>query len=97
MTMHLPGAKRCFLCRVVRPVREFHRQAASRDGLQSYCRECAREYRRANRGRTGWRVVRLRSAPVPAPLPDALTKGKEGLPRLLEEELPEVPPRALAW
>ena len=32
--------KRCSSCKVVKPLSEFHKNRTSRDGVQSYCREC---------------------------------------------------------
>ena len=35
-----PTRKRCCVCDVVKPLTEFHRKSAARDGLQSQCRAC---------------------------------------------------------
>ena len=40
--------KRCSTCRLVQPVGEFNKRAASPDGLQSRCRSCSREWYLAN-------------------------------------------------
>ncbi len=44
--------KACSVCDVTRPLAEFHRQSASRDGRQSRCKPCAkaadRDYKAAN-------------------------------------------------
>lgn len=34
------GSKKCFGCGAVKPHSEFHRNRASRDGMQTRCREC---------------------------------------------------------
>lgn len=39
--------KRCARCGRLLPLRMFHRSAASRDGLQGYCKECNREQMRS--------------------------------------------------
>jgi len=39
-------SKRCSRCKQWKPVSEFNKRSASKDGLQSYCRSCKREYRR---------------------------------------------------
>ena len=36
--------KRCTRCRVSRPLEDFHRRAASRDGHQNVCKPCKQEY-----------------------------------------------------
>src|SRR5207248_3229930 len=38
-----PDHKRCARCGCVKPRSEWHRNARSRDGLATYCRECRRE------------------------------------------------------
>ncbi len=37
------GSKKCFGCNVVKKYSDFYRNAASRDGMQSQCRDCQRE------------------------------------------------------
>ncbi len=44
-----PEAKRCVTCHVVRPLSDFNKRVAARDGLQSRCRHCARDWYLANR------------------------------------------------
>jgi hypothetical protein len=39
------GHKVCPGCGLVRPAEQFHRNRATRDGLQPYCRGCARDRR----------------------------------------------------
>ena len=38
------GTKRCPKCGEVKPADEFFRSSSSIDGLQSYCRSCAKDY-----------------------------------------------------
>ena len=38
--------KRCPRCGQTKPVSEWHKNKASRDGLQAYCKPCLRAYRR---------------------------------------------------
>ncbi len=35
------GQKRCFKCKTVKPVTDFHRNSARRDGLDTRCRACS--------------------------------------------------------
>lgn len=34
--------KTCYQCKITKPITEFYRCSANKDGLQSYCRNCAR-------------------------------------------------------
>jgi hypothetical protein len=36
-----PESKRCGRCRVIKPLADFHRRRAARDGRQSWCRVCS--------------------------------------------------------
>lgn len=38
--------KLCFRCQVVKPVSDFGKNLAQRDGLAGYCKSCTKEYRR---------------------------------------------------
>ena len=40
-----PGEKRCSRCGEVKPTSAFHRNRAQRDGMQHYCKSCARDYK----------------------------------------------------
>ena len=42
--------KRCTKCGEVKPISEFYRRAASKDGFQTYCKSCLAENRRKNMG-----------------------------------------------
>lgn len=39
----VPKEKRCFLCRKIKPIKEFHKHSGSYDRHQSLCKECRRE------------------------------------------------------
>lgn len=43
--------KKCRFCSKLLPYTAYSRDSKSRDGLKSYCRECAREYNREYRDR----------------------------------------------
>jgi hypothetical protein len=43
------ATKKCCTCQLVRPVSAFNKRRQSADGLQSRCRDCAREWYVANR------------------------------------------------
>lgn len=45
----MSDGKECTKCKVWKPYSEFHKKAASKDGLQYKCKECYKEYRAANR------------------------------------------------
>jgi hypothetical protein len=45
--LDVPAQKRCFDCRLELPSASFYTNRASRDGLQSRCRACDSEHRRA--------------------------------------------------
>lgn len=53
--------KTCTKCRETKPLGEFHRKAASKDGRQAHCRECDNATRRARRAKYAARADR----PVP--------------------------------
>ena len=38
------NTKECYKCKKVKPVTEFHRNTTTRDGLQSYCKDCMSSY-----------------------------------------------------
>lgn len=44
-----PDAKFCGMCADTKPVTDFHRRAASGDGLQSYCKSCLNDAARSRR------------------------------------------------
>jgi hypothetical protein len=46
-----PNEKRCPKCEAMKPSTGFHRNRRSRDGLQSYCKECLSAMGRASRAR----------------------------------------------
>ena len=60
-----PTHKTCPGCGVVKPRAAFNKQAAAKDGLQTYCKPCARERRRAEdpdrkrQRRRRWRLANL--------------------------------------
>lgn len=39
-------SKRCSKCKQWKPISEFHKRTASKDGLQSWCKQCKHTYRR---------------------------------------------------
>ena len=41
--------KQCLKCGVVKPFADFHKRKDKNDGLQTTCKNCGREYRKANR------------------------------------------------
>lgn len=41
--------KRCYLCKLEKPLDEFHKCATRKDGLQTKCIPCQREYQRIRR------------------------------------------------
>lgn len=72
--------KRCAKCGEVKPVSEFYKSKESKDGLQSYCKEC---HRAANSKRK--ESLRIISATPAQPNPDNPLSAYE--PRQLMEEL----------
>ena len=44
--------KQCFRCGKTKPTSEFNKNVDSKDGLQSYCRDCQKEYNRSNKKQT---------------------------------------------
>ena len=44
------GFKRCSKCGEVKPISEFYKRKSSKDGLSSYCKECAKAYYAKHRG-----------------------------------------------
>lgn len=57
-----PSTKHCTKCGNTKSVSEYHRNSASRDGLQHYCKGCARAWAAANRPRTRAAVDKWRFA-----------------------------------
>jgi len=49
MTMQAPATKRCCRCKRVKPLGEYHTRRAAIDGVQTYCKPCAREVARLQR------------------------------------------------
>lgn len=47
------GFKRCYMCRTVKTVNEFHKNRSKRDGLAACCKPCALIRRQENRRRDG--------------------------------------------
>jgi hypothetical protein len=50
--------KKCFGCRKFKPVEAFGRRSASKDGLQSKCRQCIAEYQRHYRQQKALAIYR---------------------------------------
>ncbi|MGK7221523.1 HNH endonuclease [Kocuria flava] len=48
-TAHAPALKHCLKCSTEKPLEDFARQAKAADGRHSYCRDCDRARRRADR------------------------------------------------
>lgn len=66
--------KHCRRCDTIKPVAEFDKNRSTRDGLQSYCRLCARQVRRDYVQRNA-EVMALRHAErLAKPLPASATK-----------------------
>jgi hypothetical protein len=42
----MQATKKCSICELVLPLKEFHRDAQNKDGLQGYCKECNKSLRR---------------------------------------------------
>lgn len=64
--------KRCARCRETKPASEFYCKRAEHDGLQPYCKDCAkikaREWQEDNRAYVNWlkrEGIQHRDAPVP--------------------------------
>ncbi len=47
----VPTSKHCNKCSTIKPLQEFNKNANTKDGHQTQCRECAREYRQSPAGR----------------------------------------------
>lgn len=43
--------KRCYKCKRIKPISEFHKNRTQKDGLQSWCNSCKRKYRRTEKGK----------------------------------------------
>jgi len=43
----MPKTKRCSKCRETKPIEEFWRNRAAKDGINGYCKTCCRAYRKA--------------------------------------------------
>lgn len=54
--------KQCAKCGKVKPISEFYRRTASKDGYQPYCKTCLAENRRKNIGNVRERERRNRAA-----------------------------------
>lgn len=44
------ATKECVRCQTIKPTQEFNKNSSSKDGFQSYCRSCSKEYNRRYRG-----------------------------------------------
>jgi len=44
--------KICYKCKIEKPINEFSKSKREKDGLQSSCKVCVKEYRQANKDRT---------------------------------------------
>jgi hypothetical protein len=51
----MTGSKICTKCAVTKPLTNFHRSLAARDGLQNHCKQCQLEYRKRNQEATNER------------------------------------------
>jgi len=52
--------KQCLKCGVVKPFADFHKRKDKNDGLQTTCKNCGREYRKANREANREKVAEYR-------------------------------------
>lgn len=52
-------SKRCFKCKEIKPISEFHKEAASRDGFKNDCKICCskykKEYSQTEQGKAWWK------------------------------------------
>lgn len=57
--------KRCYSCKQVKPLAEFNRHRAEKDGFRGQCRDCQKAYYLANRERFGrWQAEQRRADPA---------------------------------
>jgi 5-methylcytosine-specific restriction endonuclease McrA len=66
--------KRCSRCGETKPHSEFHKQKRSRDGLQSYCRECTKAYAKAHYEANAEQIKAKNRAYCEAKNPDRVKK-----------------------
>jgi hypothetical protein len=57
--------KQCYCCGEVKPLSEFHKNKAAKDGLHSYCKSCVKAsnkaYREANPDWRAWDAIKTRA------------------------------------